>query len=358
MPSSRTRSLAIPLHAGAIDEEMRSVGKWLRPLGAVIVLALLLRHLGWLTVRDAVVAVGPWFAAIALADMLGLVCDAAAIASFVRPIRMPLGRALVAQASGYAVNQLTPGNALGEPIKVAILARDVPDGVAVSALVQYNVATFAVSVAGIAVGVPIALAVLELSAGATAIAWLAAAALVGVLAAVVVAVRRAPCALGIRALRRVRAIREETAAAWRQRTAPIDRELAEFGARGRRRGFAFVVAARGVHWIGTLVLLRAVGILDNTPLVVAILTLGIAIGWAASVMPLGLGISDGAHGTLYQAFGATGDAGLAFAMLDRARACLAAVMAVGLAAAVMAVMAPQRRDRVTGLSCDRVTLGA
>ena len=103
-------------------------------IGAVA-FAFLVRELGWAGVRQVIVGTGAWFAVIAMIDVLSVMCDAAGVYTFVRaqaPIRY--GRVLVAQISGLAINRLTPGNSMGETVKVTMLVEHVPTEAAVSSM--------------------------------------------------------------------------------------------------------------------------------------------------------------------------------------------------------------------------------
>ena len=318
-----------------------------------IVLALLLEDLGWLAIRDAACAIGPWLAAIAVIDVCGLCCDAGAIASFARPARLSLRGALAAQATGYAINQLTPGSSLGEPVKVAIAAGEVPRDAAISAVVLYNVATVAVGVAAIAIGAPIALCAIDLPGSLALAAWLALATLVAAVIAAIALVRRGPLGAAIGGMRRVRAISAVRAARWRARTAAIDARLRTFGDARSRRGLAFAIASRLLHWAGTLIVLRAIATPVAPAFAIGVLALGVAIGWASAIMPFGLGIADTGQCTLFALLGGSAEAGLAFAMVDRARSCLLALIAAAIGSLASAARRAQRSvrlRRVAGLA--------
>src|SRR5262245_43278105 len=173
--------------------------RWTTPVLA-IVFAAIAAQIGWGAMRDAIVAAGPWFAVVALIDAAGMLCDAAAIRELAGR-KSSLANAFVAQASGYVVNRLTPGSTLGEPIKVARLARQAPHDVAVSAIVLYNVATFGVGVVAIAIGAPLAVLALELPPSVELAVWIATAVLVVGLVALLLLVRCGLVATLIGALR-------------------------------------------------------------------------------------------------------------------------------------------------------------
>jgi uncharacterized membrane protein YbhN (UPF0104 family) len=109
-------------------------------VGAVAFGALL-HATGWTATKDAIVRASWWFAAIGAIDLASVCCDAAGIYSFIRPkAEVAYGRVFAAQASGLAINRLTPGNSLGEPTKMTMLAGHVPESLAVAGVVMFNMA--------------------------------------------------------------------------------------------------------------------------------------------------------------------------------------------------------------------------
>ncbi|MGN6104300.1 MAG: hypothetical protein ACTHU0_04290, partial [Kofleriaceae bacterium] len=76
----------------------------------------MLRNQSWAELRGMLADVGAWSAVILALDLGALCCDAAALHAFMRPEARMIhyARVLGAQASGRAINVLTPGGALGE----------------------------------------------------------------------------------------------------------------------------------------------------------------------------------------------------------------------------------------------------
>jgi uncharacterized membrane protein YbhN (UPF0104 family) len=112
----------------------------------LVALVLLVDHLGREGLERVFLGTGWWFLVIAAIDFLSVLCDAAGVYCFVRavtPISYP--RVLAAQASGIAINRLTPGNSLGEPVKVTMLMAHVPEETAVSSVVKFNLGTYVVA---------------------------------------------------------------------------------------------------------------------------------------------------------------------------------------------------------------------
>jgi uncharacterized membrane protein YbhN (UPF0104 family) len=297
-------------------------------VGGAIAVAFVLQHLGWCTLREAVITTGSWFAVVAVIDALAMACDAWAICGFVRHhSEISYWRVLVAQATGYAVNRVTPGSSLGEPIKVGLLMADIPRSVAISSIVLYNLATIMVGVVAIAIGT-VALIALGLP-GAEIVIWVSSSVLFIAMIAALVLVRRGLFTTLLSAATFIGLVGAARAAGWRVRFAEIDGQLRWFGDRASWRSLGFVCASRALNWLGTIALVRALGTPLSAPIVIGVTSLGILISWTSNLMPLGLGIADGGTYELYGVLGASPEAGLAFAMVNRARGCLLAL--VGLA---------------------------
>jgi hypothetical protein len=296
-------------------------------VAAAVGLVLVVRGLGWSGIERAVVGVGPWFAVLLAIDLAGAACDAVALHGFLG-VDGSYRRVLVAQLSGMAVNRLTPGHSLGEPVKATLLVRHVPADAAVSAVMMFNVATIYLGAASIIVGVPITALLLDLPPTIERVVWIGLGVIIALAAALAALVRTGPIAAGIVALARLRVISAARAARWRERTGPIDgrlRTLTHLGAPGVARGLAGVAGSRLLNWLGTVVVLYAAGIPMTPALVVAMLTVGILITWMSNVVPLGLGLADGTNYALYGLLGASPVAGLLFTMVNRLRTVVLAV---------------------------------
>ena len=306
-----------------------------------IALAIVLDQLGGEGLRRVFVGTGAWFAVIATIDLASVACDATAIHGFLRG-SASYGRVFAAQASGIAINRLTPGNTLGEPVKVTMLAADVPTNAAVAAVLMFNLTTMYVGITSIIIGVPLALLMLDLPHRVAIAVWIATAVLLAFAISVAVLVKRGAIATAIGSLARLRIISPARAARWTAAIADIDvrvRDLGSLRSAGVARGVAGVVCSRVMNWLGTLVVLHAVGIPLTAPLVVAMLSVGILITWMSNIIPLGLGIADGTNYALYGVLGAAPDAGLVFTMINRVRTVVLAAMGL----AILAVASALRR---------------
>jgi MFS family permease len=292
-----------------------------------LALALLLDNLGWEGLRRVFVGTGWWFAVVAAIDLGSVLCDAGASYSFVRPhAEVSYWRVFAAQASGLAINRLTPANSMGEAVKVTMLAEHVPTHAAISAIVMFNLATISIAIAAVIVGVPLTLVMLDLSPGLQLAVTIAGFVMLAIVILLLVLARRGAVGSLITVARRLRLISELRAERWHAKVVDIDAHVKQFGRPGSRRGIGFVMMSRTLNWIGTVITMIAADIPLTAPLVLAMLSVGILITWISNVIPLGLGIADGTNYALYGVLGSSGPVGLVYTMINRARTCLLAAM--------------------------------
>lgn len=304
--------------------------RWLHVLALVIgiaALSLLVQRTGWTVLTSALTRIGPWFALVALIDLVAMMCDAGALHTYARVhATVSFGRVFAAQASGLAINRMTPGNALGEPIKVTMLLGELPRSAAVSSVVMFNVATMWCAVATILLGVPVTLLSLDLPLRAHVAVWCASAVLLSLAVALFVLVRKGALGVVIRGLHRMGLISADRGARWQLGVAAIDADIQQIGRPAVRRALGYVAASRVLYAGGTILLMAVAGLPLTAPLVLATVSVGILITWISNIVPLGLGIADGSNYALYGALGASGGAGLVFTMVNRARTILLALL--------------------------------
>jgi hypothetical protein len=309
-------------------------------IGAVA-LGFLVDQLGWAGLHRVFLGTGWWFALIAAIDLTSVLCDAGGSYCFVRA-QTPVSywRVFAAQASGLAINRLTPGNSMGEAVKVTMLAEHVPIPVAVSAIVMFNLATISIAIAAVVLGVPLTLVMLDLSPGLQLAIAISGLVMIAFVLGLLVIARRGALGTLINVTQRLRVVSPNRAERWHAKAAEIDAQVKQFGRPGSRQGIAFVLLSRVFNWAGTIVVMIAADVPLTAPLVLAMLSVGILITWVSNVIPLGLGIADGTNYALYGVLGSTGPVGLVFTMINRARTVVLAVL--GLSVMLLASLA----DRV------------
>jgi hypothetical protein len=295
------------------------------------VLVWILRQTGWGELRTMISGIGSWGALIVGLDVCATCLDAAAIRAFMRPEARMISywRVLGAQASGRAINVLTPLGALGEATKVTMLVSYAPRPRVLSSIVLYNLSTFYLQVVIMLVGTPITLLLVPLPSSIKLAVGVGIAALIAIMVAIAVVVHRGAGATVVTVIHSARLISDERATRWKTWIADVDahlRELERLRAHGTHRGVFYVIASRLVVWSSTLVLMIAGGVDLNPALVIAVFSVGVLIQWIASIVPLGLGVADGGYYALFALLGASGAHGLFVTMLNRARSLAAAAL--------------------------------
>ncbi len=301
----------------------------------------LLRTTSWDELRNVLVGVGAWAAVILALDLTSLCCDAAALHAFMRPeARMvSYARVLGAQASGRAINVLTPFGALGEATKVTMLAEHAPRARVLSSLVLLNVSKLYLSVTVMVIGTPITVMLVDLPDAIKLMVGVGLAVLIPAMIALGVIIHRGAVASVVGMLRGSRIISAERAKAWKEKLVEVDkhiRELQSHRTSGTRLGLMFVLISQVLSYTSTLVIMAAVGVHLTPSLVVGVLSVGVLVTWVSSVVPLGLGLADGGNYALYTILGASGERGMFVTMLARARTVTIAILGLGAMAAINA----------------------
>ena len=315
-----------------------------------IALAWLLRETEWHELQDTIVGIGPWAALILGIELASLLCDAGALHAFMRPeARMvSYARVLGAQASGRAINVLTPLGALGEATKVTMLAGHAPRARVLSSLVLLNAAKLYLEVSVMLIGIPITLLLVDLPDAITLMVGIGVAVLVPAVIAVGVMIHRGAIASLVGLLRRFRIIGAERAKSWKEKLTEVDkhiRELHKHRTAGTRIGLMFILISKILSVSSTILIMIALGIELKASLVVGVLSVGVLVQWVSSVVPLGLGLADGGNYALYSMLGASGDHGMYFTMIWRARTVFIAVLGLG-AMAVLNALAKYGQFRI------------
>jgi hypothetical protein len=299
----------------------------------------MLRNQSWADLRGQLADIGWWFAVILAIELGALLCDAAALHAFMRPeARMiPYWRVLGAQVSGRAINVLTPGGALGEATKLAMLVSHAPRVRVLSSIVLLNLSQVYLSVTVMLLGIPITLLLVDLPHSMRVTIGLGLAVIVPLMIALGVLIHRGAVSTIVATLRRTRLVSAERAGRWKARLVEVDRHIRELHrnrSAGTWKGILWVGASKVLGWLGVIALLGAIGIPLTAAMILGVLSIGVLITWISNVIPLGLGIADGSNYVLYDLLGATGPQGLVVAMISRARAVTVAILGLGVMAAM------------------------
>ena len=268
------------------------------------------------TIFDHLRSIGPWFLVLLALEAVGACCDAYAVYLLTRGDGAPSFRdVLVAQFAGRAVNSVTPASNLGEALKVSLLARTCSAGRVTAAVLYVVLTAVTISLGVIAVGT-FATAFL-FSVPAIAKLALCAAALVSAClgATVVVLVRRGMLTTLTALLARVRLISSARHQRWNVPLKDLDSRLR--GAERRHGAIAAVAASQLIQKALTYVTVLAAGYALGPGQFLALLSAGVVLGWIATIVPMGLGISEGGNVALFALIGAPTALGVALALARR-----------------------------------------
>ncbi|MGE0401203.1 MAG: YbhN family protein [Kofleriaceae bacterium] len=273
-----------------------------------------------------------WFAVIAL-EVAITTLDAIAIRAFLSPESglVKLRSALLSQLAGRAVNAVTPSGNLGEAVKVSVLTEYVSQSRAVATILLYNVISFAIELWMVALAALVLVIFVPLGSPWTGvmIATCVICTLLGI--GMLALARRGLLGTLVGAIRRLRLISEARHARWLAKLAPVDdkMKLVE-GARKRDRtlGIAAVVISRLTSMSLSYLVFHAVGGTITVSFVAATTVGGFVIYILSTLVPMGVGISEGGYWGMFRAIGENPARGVT--MVIARRVTLVAYAAIGL----------------------------
>jgi len=283
---------------------------------AVVGLVFMVWSVGPRVLWDQITAIGAWFALIFALEIAGTMCDAAALRDFLGENkgghRIPYWTVLRAQVSGRAINMVTPLGALGEATKVTILLEQAPMSRVIAGVVRTNVVSLLLSLTLVAIGAPVSALVLDLPPSLEKGLYLGGLAAALVAVAVVLLIHRGLARTFAAIAGHLRVLSRKRRESWKSSLEDIDQRLrASRGGSTRaarlrarlRGGFAWVLLSRALGWFNLWIVLYATGNTVSIGFLAVIVSAGVLIAWAASIAPLGLGVTEGANYALFQALG-------------------------------------------------------
>ena len=291
---------------------------WVTRISLVIGLGALAVTVVWVgpsQISHHLRSIGWFFFAIIGVELLSSVLDATAIYFLADGPRWR--NVVVAQLAGRGVNSITPGGNLGEAVKVGLLSRHGSMRRVVAAVMYVDLIAVVVGLSVIAIGcaatpflfdVPhgakIALAFGALIAGgaAGAIVWLLRKGMLGTLA---------------NALARVHIISRKRREKWNKILHEVDSRLSGKDASHRRKALACIGVSQLVQRVLTYMTVLAAGYHLGAGQYLALLSAGVLVSWVSTIIPLGLGISEGGNVAVFTMIGAPASLGLALALARR-----------------------------------------
>lgn len=305
--------------------------KWVTRISLVIgVTALILTT--WIIGPDEILEhlrkIGWVFVVLCAIEILSSICDATAVYFMSHGPGQPTWRhAVVAQLAGRGVNSVTPGGNLGEALKVSLLSHECSPRRIVAAVMYVNLVAVVISFIVVGVGSTATAFLFDVPRGAAVALTLGGVVGIGISVGIVVLVRRGMLSTLSDALARVRIISKQRRASWNQTLEEVDARLrgSDDGAQ-RRKAIAFIVVSQSLQKALTYLTVLSAGYSLSAGQLLALLSAGVLLGWISTIIPMGLGISEGGNVALFSMIGAPASLGLALAFARRVNQIVFAVI--------------------------------
>ncbi len=335
---------------------------------AVVALVFTIRDIGLRTIATYFRRIGWWWIAVGILEVAITSLDAVAIRAFLSPEqgKVKLRSAVLSQLAGRAVNAVTPSGNLGEAVKVSVLVDHVSQSRAVSTILLYNAVSFAVELLIVAVAAPIMVLLVPMPAKLRWLMILTGAVCFAIALAIYAVTRRGVLDSVARLVARIwvpglaqlrgwiwkssapsgyllSQIRYER---WRDRLRAVDSKMhLSSGARARDRwlGIAAVTASRLTSMTLSLMILHAVGESITLGFVAAYTVGGFVIYMMSSLVPMGVGISEGGNYALFRALGENPARGVTLVLARRVTLIMYA--AIGLVLVTASETVQRARER-------------
>jgi uncharacterized protein (TIRG00374 family) len=296
--------------------------RWVTRISIVVGIGALIATV-WIvgpsTILHYLKAIGWFFIVLVAIEMISSGLDGTAIYFMAHgPGRPSWRNCVVAQIVGRGVNSVTPGGNLGEALKVGLLSEHCSTRRIVAAVMYVGLIGVVISFAVIAIGTGVTafwfdvpdLGIFLMLVGAVIAAAIA--------VAIVVLIRRGMLATLANVLARVHLISKDRRNRWGKTLAEVDSRLqGSDDGEHRRRAIACVAISQLLQKALTYFTIMAAGYVMSPGQFLALLSAGVLLQWIATIIPMGLGISEGGNAALFTLIGAPASLGLALALARR-----------------------------------------
>ncbi|MBA3542516.1 MAG: flippase-like domain-containing protein [Deltaproteobacteria bacterium] len=318
-------------------------------MAALVALAYTIHDTGLRTIGHYFRRIGWWWVMVVVLEVAITTLDAIAIRAFMSPEhhKVKLRSTLLAQLAGRAVNAVTPSGNLGEALKISVLTEHVSQSRAVATILLYNVASFSVELGVVAIAAPFMVLLVPMPGALQALMLVTAAVCLVLSLGLYALVRRGMLVSFGRFLRRIRVLSQARYERWEPRLTGVDDKVRLVaGARRRDRwiGIAAVITSRFTSMSLSFMILHAVGESLTLGFVAAYIVGGFGIYMVSSLVPMGLGISEGGNYKLFQALGENPARGVTLVLARRVTLIMYAAIGVVLVTASETVKRARARS--------------
>lgn len=296
--------------------------RWLTRVSLAIGIAALIATV-WFVGVDTILgylsAIGWFFVVLVAIEMMASVLDGTAIYFMAHGKGRPSWReSVVAQIVGRGVNSVTPGGNLGEALKIGLLSKRCPARRIVAAVMYVLLVGVTLSFAVIAIGAAVTAFWFDVQPVMIAVLLAGAVVAAGIAIAIVVLLRRGMLSTLTGVLARLHLISQGRRERWNETLHEVDARL-----RGaddgdfRRRAIACIAISQLLQKGLSYFTILAAGYALSPGQFLALLSAGVLLQWASTIVPLGLGLAEGGNAALFLLIGAPAGLGLTLALARR-----------------------------------------
>ncbi|MDB4952518.1 MAG: hypothetical protein JWO36_87 [Myxococcales bacterium] len=315
--------------ADTCEEEDKAPGwfHWVTRISVVLgVIALIITIVvvGPQTITNHLRTIGLWFVVLIAMEAAGTCCDATAVYLMTRGVGAPTWRRIiVAQFAGRAVNTVTPAANLGEALKVSLLSRHCSTQRVLAAIMYTALTAFTISLVLVAIGTGLTAALFDVPRPAAITLGIAAGLCAMIAAGIYILVRRGMLSTLANLGARLHIVSKKRRANWRKRLDDLDARLSgKVGAQHRAGAAALILTSQLLQKAITFVAILAAGFHLTPGQLIAVMSAGVVIGWISTIVPMGIGISEGGNVALFSLIGAPLSLGVALALARRVNQCV------------------------------------
>jgi uncharacterized protein (TIRG00374 family) len=299
--------------------------RWVTRISLVVAafaLVLTIHKVGLVALAKYIRLIGWWWIAVFVLEVVITSLDAVAIRAFMSPEqhKARFTGTLLSQLAGRSVNAVTPSGNVGEAVKISVLTEYVSGSRAVSTILLYNIVGFSVELLMVAAAAPFLALLLPMPGAWRAVFLIAGIICFAISVGLYALVHRGMLASLAQIGVRMQILSPARFERWHAKLASVDDKLRLVaGARARDRwlGIIAVIASRMVSLSLSLVILHAIGEPITVAFVAGYTVGGFVVYMVASLVPMGLGISEGGTWELFRALGENPARGTALVIARR-----------------------------------------
>jgi hypothetical protein len=306
------------------DEQAQATPRWLTWVTRIslvvglVALVTTIWFVGPSVILGHLDAIGLFFIVIIGIDVLSSVCDATAVYFMAHgKAHPPWRKHVVAQLAGRGVNAVTPGGNLGEAVKVGLLSQRCSPRRIVAAIMFVTLMLVLVSLLFVAVGSAATAILFNVPRPLEILLFVGAGFALTVACGIYLLLRRGMLSTLTNLLASVRIVSKARREKWRNTLEEIDARLRGQHVEHRRKALVFILLSQCLQKSLTFLVVYAAGYTLSPAEYLAIVSAGVLLGWFSTIIPMGIGISEGGNVALFGLIGAPASLGLALALARR-----------------------------------------